>query len=170
MVSRDGRSTYVVAYFKPLSDTRLQDDAQRIEDQFAGAARRQARRRRRSPTRRSTRRSATTSRAPSCSRSRSSSCSRCCSSARSWRRCCRRCSAAWRSSRTFLALRIVASFIDLSVFALNLVTGLGLGLAIDYSLFMVSRYREEAADTGFGVEALRRTLADRRAHDRCSAR
>ncbi len=31
------------------------------------------------------------------------------------------------------------------MFALNLVTGLGLGLAIDYSLFMVSRYREEAA-------------------------
>ena len=32
-----------------------------------------------------------------------------------------------------------------SIFALNLVTGLGLGLAIDYSLFMVSRYREEIA-------------------------
>ena len=31
------------------------------------------------------------------------------------------------------------------VFALNLVTGLGLGLAIDYSLFMVSRYREGSA-------------------------
>ena len=46
---------------------------------------------------------------------------------------------------TFFVLRIVASFADLSVFALNLVTGLGLGLAIDYSLFMVSRYREEAA-------------------------
>ena len=59
---------------------------------------------------------------------------------------------------TFFALRIVASFVDLSVFALNLVTGLGLGLAIDYSLFMVSRYREEAADSGFGAEALRRTL------------
>jgi uncharacterized membrane protein YdfJ with MMPL/SSD domain len=38
------------------------------------------------------------------------------------------------------------------------VTGLGLGLAIDYSLFMVSRYREEAAASGFGAEALRRTL------------
>ena len=46
---------------------------------------------------------------------------------------------------TFFALRIVASFTDLSVFSLNFVTGLGLGLAIDYSLFMVSRYREEAA-------------------------
>src|SRR5262249_5199886 len=59
---------------------------------------------------------------------------------------------------TFFALRVVSSFADLSVFSLNLVTGLGLGLAIDYSLFMVSRYREEAAVRGFGVEALRRTL------------
>jgi uncharacterized membrane protein YdfJ with MMPL/SSD domain len=56
-------------------------------------------------------------------------------------------------------LRIVSSFTHLSVFALNMVTGLGLGLAIDYSLFMVSRYREESAVCGFGVEALRRTLA-----------
>ena len=53
---------------------------------------------------------------------------------------------------TFFALRIVSSFTDLSVFALNFVTGLGLGLAIDYSLFMVSRYREEAAVSGFGAE------------------
>jgi len=60
---------------------------------------------------------------------------------------------------TFFALRILSSFVDISVFALNLVTGLGLGLAIDYSLFMVSRYREEAAAHGFGEEALRRTLA-----------
>ncbi len=59
---------------------------------------------------------------------------------------------------TFLALRIVSSFVDLSVFALNLVTGLGLGLAIDYSLFMVSRYREEAARHGFATEALIRTM------------
>src|SRR5262249_54482822 len=60
---------------------------------------------------------------------------------------------------TFFALRIVSSVTPLSVFALNIVTGLGLGLAIDYSLLMVSRYREEAAVHGFGVEALRRTLA-----------
>ena len=38
-------------------------------------------------------------------------------------------------------------------------TGMGLGLAIDYSLFVVSRYREELARVGPGVEALRRTLA-----------
>jgi len=59
---------------------------------------------------------------------------------------------------TFFLLRVASSFADLSVFALNLTTGLGLGLAIDYSLFIVSRYREEAARDGFGLEALRRTL------------
>ncbi|MBV9415233.1 MAG: MMPL family transporter, partial [Solirubrobacterales bacterium] len=59
---------------------------------------------------------------------------------------------------TFLALRIIGTFVDLSVFALNLTTGLGLGLAIDYSLFMVYRYREESAKAGFGPEALRRTV------------
>jgi RND superfamily putative drug exporter len=59
---------------------------------------------------------------------------------------------------TFFLLRVVSTFADLSVFALQLTTGLGLGLAIDYSLFIVSRYREEAAHDGFGVEALRRTL------------
>jgi uncharacterized membrane protein YdfJ with MMPL/SSD domain len=46
---------------------------------------------------------------------------------------------------TFLILRIVNSFLPLSQFALNIVIGLGLGLAIDYSLFVVSRYREELA-------------------------
>src|SRR5205807_1322145 len=44
---------------------------------------------------------------------------------------------------TFFVLRIVASLTQVSIFSLNLTTGLGLGLAIDYSLFMVSRYREE---------------------------
>jgi RND superfamily putative drug exporter len=60
---------------------------------------------------------------------------------------------------TFLALRVASDLGTVSVFALNLVTGLGLGLAIDYSLFMVSRYREEIARHGPGREALRRTLA-----------
>ena len=44
---------------------------------------------------------------------------------------------------TFLILRILASFTDVSIYALNLTTMMGLGLGIDYSLFMVSRYREE---------------------------
>jgi putative drug exporter of the RND superfamily len=44
---------------------------------------------------------------------------------------------------TLLILRVLASVTDVSVYALNLTTALGLGLAIDYSLFIVSRYREE---------------------------
>ncbi len=60
---------------------------------------------------------------------------------------------------TFLALRIVNQFVELSVFALNLVTGLGLGLAIDYSLFIVSRYRDELATLGSRREAVARTVA-----------
>jgi RND superfamily putative drug exporter len=44
---------------------------------------------------------------------------------------------------TFVVLKALAQFTDVSVFSLNLTTGMGLGLAIDYSLFVVSRYREE---------------------------
>jgi len=44
---------------------------------------------------------------------------------------------------TFLVLRVLAGLTDVSIYALNLTTALGLGLAIDYSLFVVSRYREE---------------------------
>jgi putative drug exporter of the RND superfamily len=44
---------------------------------------------------------------------------------------------------TFLVLRVLAALTDVSIYALNLTTALGLGLAIDYSLFIVSRYREE---------------------------
>jgi RND superfamily putative drug exporter len=59
---------------------------------------------------------------------------------------------------TFAAMRAVNAVLPLSVFAVNLVTGLGLGLAIDYSLFVLSRYREELARSGRGPEALRATL------------
>src|SRR3954470_14137448 len=59
---------------------------------------------------------------------------------------------------TFLGLRLANEATDLSVFAINLVTGLGLGLAIDWSLFMVSRYREEIAVDGAGPAALGRTV------------
>ena len=60
---------------------------------------------------------------------------------------------------TMVMLRGASEFTSVSIFALNLVTGLGLGLAIDYSLFMVSRYREEIARTGPGLTAMRRTMA-----------
>jgi uncharacterized membrane protein YdfJ with MMPL/SSD domain len=59
---------------------------------------------------------------------------------------------------TFLMLRVASELTSVSIFALNLVTGLGLGLAIDYSLFIVSRYREEIARSGPGPAAMRRTL------------
>ena len=59
---------------------------------------------------------------------------------------------------TFLALRLANEVVVISVFALNLAIGIGLGLAIDYSLFVVSRYREELGRAS-PDEALRRTLA-----------
>ena len=59
---------------------------------------------------------------------------------------------------TFLVLTIINSFTDVSIFALNLTTALGLGLAIDYALFIVSRYREEL-DAGWPVaDALVRSI------------
>jgi RND superfamily putative drug exporter len=60
---------------------------------------------------------------------------------------------------TFLLLSVASEFGSISIFALNLTTGLGLGLAIDYSLFVVSRYREEIAKSGPGFEAMKRTMA-----------
>lgn len=60
---------------------------------------------------------------------------------------------------TFMILRIAGEFASISIFALNLTTALGLGLAIDYSLFVVSRYREEIAVDGPGLAAMRRVLA-----------
>jgi uncharacterized membrane protein YdfJ with MMPL/SSD domain len=59
---------------------------------------------------------------------------------------------------TFLGLRIVNEFTSLSIFALNLVIAIGLGLAIDYSLFIVSRYREELLHRT-PEEALRVTMS-----------
>jgi putative drug exporter of the RND superfamily len=59
---------------------------------------------------------------------------------------------------TLLVLRIMASFADTSLFALNLATGLSLGLAVDYALLLVSRYREEIGGGGASREAHRRTV------------
>lgn len=44
---------------------------------------------------------------------------------------------------TFLGLYLLTLITDVSVFALNLTTGLGLGLGIDYALLIVNRFREE---------------------------
>ncbi len=53
---------------------------------------------------------------------------------------------------TFFILRVVSELGSISIFALNLTTGLGLGLAIDYSLFIVSRYREELSRRGVDLD------------------
>ena len=60
---------------------------------------------------------------------------------------------------TLALLRLVNGVTPISVFALNLVTGAAIGLAIDYSLLLVSRYREELVRHGPGRNALRATLA-----------
>ncbi|HVM07834.1 MAG TPA: MMPL family transporter [Acidimicrobiales bacterium] len=53
---------------------------------------------------------------------------------------------------TFFVLFVISQITQVSIFALNLTTAMGLGLSIDYSLFVVSRYREELAK-GRSVEA-----------------
>src|SRR6185295_16718278 len=59
---------------------------------------------------------------------------------------------------TLLVLQVMSSFVDTSLFALNIATGLSLGLAVDYALLMVSRYREELGRDGPSREAHRRTV------------
>ena len=60
----------------------------------------------------------------------------------------------------FAFLRLLTGVTDISVFAINVVTVLGLGLAIDYSLFIVTRFREElVASGGDSRRALERTLS-----------
>lgn len=59
---------------------------------------------------------------------------------------------------TLFVLRLMSEFVDTSVFALNIATGLSLGLAVDYALLMVSRYREEIAVDGATREAHRKTV------------
>ena len=60
---------------------------------------------------------------------------------------------------TEFILDLLTRVTDVSIFSLNLTTGLGLGLAIDYSLLMVSRFREALAQTGDVDRALRTTLS-----------
>jgi uncharacterized membrane protein YdfJ with MMPL/SSD domain len=56
-------------------------------------------------------------------------------------------------------LRALTTVTTVSVFALNIVTFLGLGLAVDYALFMVQRFREELADDRPPIDAALRTVA-----------
>jgi uncharacterized membrane protein YdfJ with MMPL/SSD domain len=59
---------------------------------------------------------------------------------------------------TFLVLRGVDQLYGLNVYALNLVMGLGLGLAIDYTLFLVTRFREELGNGAEPGAAVRTTM------------
>jgi uncharacterized membrane protein YdfJ with MMPL/SSD domain len=59
---------------------------------------------------------------------------------------------------SFFLLRELGSLTSLSLYALNLVTGLSIGLSIDWSLLLLSRYREERARTPDLRLALRRAL------------
>jgi RND superfamily putative drug exporter len=60
---------------------------------------------------------------------------------------------------TFLVLRGVNQLYGLNVYALNLVMGLGLGLAIDYTLFLVTRFRDELGTGAEPRAALHTTMA-----------
>lgn len=55
-------------------------------------------------------------------------------------------------------LRAVTLVTDVSIFALNLTVAMGLALAIDYSLLIISRYRDELADGAEPERALSRTM------------
>ena len=62
------------------------------------------------------------------------------------------------SSFALFGMRLLVEAVDLSVFSLNLLLALSLGLSIDFSLLMVSRYREHLAVTDDPAEAVRRTM------------
>jgi RND superfamily putative drug exporter len=61
-------------------------------------------------------------------------------------------------------VRLLTTFTEVSVFSINVISLLGMGLAIDYALFVISRYREELAglpvdDASAAATAMRTTLA-----------
>ncbi len=157
MVSRDGRATYMLAYFKPYSDKRIADDASVIERRFSSQhdvlldgtaiANAEVNARVSHDLARAELfvfplvfllsfvffRSLVAALLPPLI-------------------------GGLAIIGTFMALRFLSGAVDISVFALNLVTGAGLGLAIDYCLLIVSRYREEMAITGSQRLALTHTL------------
>jgi RND superfamily putative drug exporter len=59
---------------------------------------------------------------------------------------------------TFAELSLLGSVTDVSIYSINLTTALGLGLAIDYALLMVSRYREELGNGADVPAAVIRTV------------
>ena len=59
----------------------------------------------------------------------------------------------------FFIIYLITLFTDVSIYALNLITGLGLGLGIDYSLLIVNRFREEFHQGKSISDAVIRTVA-----------
>lgn len=60
---------------------------------------------------------------------------------------------------SFTMLRVLTLFTGVSIFSVNITTILGLGLGIDYGLFMVSRFREELRQNSSVETAVARTMA-----------
>ncbi|WP_088281658.1 MMPL family transporter [Kineosporia sp. A_224] len=60
---------------------------------------------------------------------------------------------------SFVAVRLITEVTEVSVFAINIITILGLGLSIDYALFVVSRFREQIRAGQDVPEALATTMA-----------
>jgi RND superfamily putative drug exporter len=60
---------------------------------------------------------------------------------------------------SLVAVRLLTYTTDISVFAINVITLLGLGMAVDYALFVVSRFREELAAGRDVPLAVRNTVA-----------
>jgi trehalose monomycolate/heme transporter len=61
-------------------------------------------------------------------------------------------------------VRAITSFTEVSIFSVNVISLLGIGLAIDYALFVISRFREELAllpadDPDAAATAVRRTMS-----------
>ncbi|HEX8078660.1 MAG TPA: MMPL family transporter [Jatrophihabitans sp.] len=59
----------------------------------------------------------------------------------------------------FALVRVITMFTDVSIFSINIITILGLGLAVDYGLFIVSRFRDELDANASVEQALARTMA-----------
>lgn len=60
---------------------------------------------------------------------------------------------------SFFLIYLFTHFTSVSIFALNLITGLGLGLGIDYALLMVNRFREELHHGKSVSESVETTVA-----------
>ncbi|SNT43263.1 MMPL family transporter [Rhodococcoides kyotonense] len=56
-------------------------------------------------------------------------------------------------------MRVLANFTEVSIFATNIATLVGLGMAVDYSLFVLTRFREELRRGASAEEAVHRTMA-----------